>query len=175
MGIDCCGFDWLCRYRWILRLALFLTVRNIFAILKTMRILATQLLIISFFGLAVLGFAGMAMAAGHGHSDCIATAVQGAVCPEAPGTVGFINFHAGAVRFFSTAVIGASALMFLLLLSALFYESISDNLRRLLLLLRYRVPQFLLMPAALPSETLNFWLFLHEKRDPAHSFSFRYI
>ena len=139
-----------------------------------MKLLLTSLLVISFFGLAVLGFAGMAMAAGHGHSDCIATAVQGAVCPEAPGTAGFINFHAGAVRFFSTAVIGASALMFLLLLCALFSESIFDNLRRLPLLFRYRVPQFLLTPGALPKESLNFWLLLHEKRDPSHSFSFRF-
>jgi hypothetical protein len=133
------------------------------------------LLIISFFGLAVLGFMGMAMAVGHGHSSCIATAIQGRACPEASGTAGFINFHAGAVKFFSTAVIGVSALAFLALLSTAFSVSILNHLRRLPLLFKYRVLQFLLAPVALPGEALNFWLILHEKRDPSHPFNFRYI
>mgnify|MGYP001587166866 FL=1 len=150
-----------------------MTIDGVFDILKNMRTAITSLLIISFFGLAVFGFANMAMVDGHGHADCIANAVQGTVCPEAPGTIGFINFHAGAIKFFSTAVFGASVLaifaMFLALALATFvficlYEQP---------LINYRLPQFLLAPASLPKETLNHWLTLHEKRDPVLSFSFR--
>ena len=140
-----------------------------------MRSISASLLIISFFGLAVLGFAVMPMATGHGRMDCIATAVQGAICPEAPGTVGFINFHAGAVRFFSTAILAVSVLALLALFSATFSASILDHLRSLPLFFKYRAPQFLLTSAALPRDDLNFCLLLHEKRDPASSFSFRSI
>ena len=141
-----------------------------------MRFALTSLFIISFFGLAVFGFAGMGMADEHGHTDCVATAVQGAVCTEALGTVGSINFHTNAAKFFSTAVFGASASAILLAFFGLaFGISILSHLRILPLLAKYRVPQFLLSPAALPKDAINSWLSLHEKRDPAFSFSFRPI
>ena len=141
-----------------------------------MKLALTTALILSFFGLAVLGFANMRMAIGHNNMEnCIATAVQGTVCPEAPGTVGFINFHANAARFFSTAVFGASVSAIVAFFMRAFGTSFLNHLRVLPLLAKYRLPQFLLSPAALPKDALNSWLSLHEKRDPALSFSFRPI
>ena len=140
-----------------------------------MKFALTSLLVISFFGLAVLGFAGMGMAGEHGRADCVATAVQGTFCPEAPGTVGFINFHANAARFFSTAVFGASVSAIFAFFALAFGMSILNHCRVLPLLAKYRLPQFLLLPVALPKDALNYWLSLHEKRDPALSFGFRPI
>lgn len=141
-----------------------------------MRLAFSSLLIVSFFGLAVFSLAGMAMADDYGHADCIATAVQGNVCPEVLGTLGFINFHVSAARVFSTAVFGISILgIFGLFLMFVFDNSILKRLRKLPLSARYRISQFLLLPVALPKETLSYWLSLHEKRDPTSFFSFRPI
>ena len=133
------------------------------------------LLIIGFLGIAIFGFMGMGTD-GHGHMDCIATAVQGKICPETFGVAGFINFHFNAARFFSTAVFGSLALTALaVFLSFALVTLILSRLRDLPLIAKYRLPQFLLAPASLPKDALNYWLLLHEKRDPAYSFSFRSI
>lgn len=133
-----------------------------------MKIALSGIVIIGLFGLAIFSFTNMAMADGHGHMNCIATVVQGSVCPEAPGTVGFINFHANAAKFFSTAVFGVSALLALTaFLTITLMTLISDRLRELPLGANYRLSRCLLVPTSLPNEALNYWLLLHEKRDPA--------
>lgn len=135
-----------------------------------MRSLISLLLIIGFLGIAIFGFMGMGID-GHGHMDCIATAVQGKICPEAFGAVGFINFHFNAARFFSTAVFGSLVLPALAVLLALaLVTSILNRLRDLPLIAKYRLPQFLLAPVFLPKDALNYWLLLHEKRDPRFIF-----
>ncbi|MBI2063997.1 MAG: hypothetical protein HYT65_03345 [Candidatus Yanofskybacteria bacterium] len=133
------------------------------------------LLIAGFLGIAIFGFMGMD-ASGHGHMDCIATAVQGKVCPEALGAAGFINFHFNAARFFSTAVFGSLVIAVLaMLLTLALITLFLSRWRDLPLIAKYRLPQFLLAPASLPKDSLNYWLLLHEKRDPSYFFSFRPI
>src|SRR3989338_1533603 len=108
------------------------------------------LLIVGFLGIAIFGFMGMDTS-GHGHMDCIATAIQGKVCPETLSVIGFINFHFNAARFFSTAVFGSLVIAALAILLALaLVTSILSRLRDLPLITKYRLPQFLLAPASLP-------------------------
>lgn len=128
-----------------------------------MRFFLFTLLFISFLGIGIFGFSVM----GEGHMDCIATAVQGKMCPEASGSLGFINFHLNAAKFFSTAVLGQSFVaVFAVLLAGLACAKILHEPYEPSPFLTYRLPQFLLRPAALPKENFFSWLTLHEKRDP---------
>lgn len=125
-------------------------------------------LIAGFLGVAVFGFLGMDMG-GYGHMDCLATAVQGEVCPEALDAAGFIDFHFNAARFFSTAVLTLSILVILWVLVAGTF--ILGRWYEPPVVSKCRLPQFLLLPVSLPREILKFLLILHEKRDPVLSFA----
>ena len=141
-----------------------MTINMLLAIITAMRYGLLILLIAGFLSITVLGFTGMDID-GRGHMNCIATAVQGKVCPEALGILGFINFHANAIKVFSTAVFEMSILaLFPFLLAGFISTKISSSLRSALPI--YRFPQFLLTSASLPQETFFDWLALHEKRDP---------
>lgn len=127
------------------------------------------LLIAGFLSVAIFGFSGMDMG-GHGHVNCLATAVHGGVCPETFGTAGFIDFHFNAARFFSTAVLVVSVLaIFFVLASVAFTIS---RLLEPLVVTKYRLPQFLMLPVSLPKETLNYLLILNEKRDFSFALAF---
>lgn len=81
----------------------------------------TIILLVSFVGVAVFGFAGMAMDPEHSHRTCLAANVQGALpCPES-GALAFLNFHLNAFRSFSLAVL---VVLIISIIAALwFYEN----------------------------------------------------
>lgn len=66
---------------------------------------------LSFVGMAVFGFAGMASDIGEGHANCIAMTVNQTTCPESSGIFAFFTFHASAFKKFSTAAFVALALI----------------------------------------------------------------
>ncbi len=63
---------------------------------------------LSFIGMAVFGFAGMASDMEDGHASCIAIALKGNNCPE--GQFAFSIFHIEALKTFSIAVFAAMVL-----------------------------------------------------------------
>ncbi|MEK7506539.1 MAG: hypothetical protein AAB566_00580 [Patescibacteria group bacterium] len=82
------------------------------------------ILLVSFIGVAVFGFAGMAMDSDHLSQTCLAANVQSALpCPES-GALAFLNFHLNALRSFSLAVLVALAAVSAWLVFSLFYEAV---------------------------------------------------
>src|SRR3972149_8517151 len=83
-----------------------------------MKSIFTTLLIFSFVGIAVFGFAAM----GHSensHSNCLAATAQGIICPDAMSALDFASFHINTFRSFTTAIFSGNALSALLLSIAL--------------------------------------------------------
>ncbi|HXF44392.1 MAG TPA: hypothetical protein VNK70_02940 [Candidatus Paceibacterota bacterium] len=64
----------------------------------------TAFVFVSIVLVAVFGFAAMSHGAGH----CIASAIQGAVCPT-DNLFGFASFHLGFLKNFSSATFGSLA------------------------------------------------------------------
>ena len=85
-------------------------------------------MVVVFGGMAVFSVFVMA-GAGHGHADCIASAINVGYCPERPDVISFALYHLDAFKNFSTAVFsidqsGFSPAMFsLFILAALFLSS----------------------------------------------------
>jgi len=68
-------------------------------------------------GLFILGFISMAIfsayvmsVSGHGHSGCLAKAINGGDCPAESSLSALANFHLGAAKSFSSAIFLAFAL-----------------------------------------------------------------
>lgn len=89
------------------------------------------ILLMSFIGVAVFGFVGMAMDPDHLNQTCLAANVQGALpCPES-GALAFLNFHLNAFRSFSLAVLVALAVWTAGFVFSLFYETVWSKNRGL--------------------------------------------
>ncbi len=86
-----------------------------------MKALATIIIGLSFFAIAVLGF--IAIGAEGEHSDCIARTAFGAICPD--NAIAFIDFHIGALKSFSTAVVAAGLAILLMMVLRLLAASTS--------------------------------------------------
>ena len=82
-----------------------------------MKFSITTLLILSIIGLAAFGFFGVLCQNGAGHNCCIAEliakTITGQACPE-NNTLAYIDFHFGALKSLSTAVLGASDFVFVI-------------------------------------------------------------
>ena len=137
-----------------------------------MKYCLSLILIAGLLGIGILSLASMDTG-GHAHMDCVATAVQGKTCPEAPGTFGFINFHFNAVKFFSTAIFGHVVAIGFILLGLLFADVDIWLTRRNFLVPAFSGSlQFLQHRRSIPRESFINWLVLHEKRDPNSSLAF---
>lgn len=75
----------------------------------------TLILLTSFIGLAVFGFATMTHAENHDSNGCIAAASREIDCSNASGPLAMFNLHINAIKTFSTLTIGYSSLQTLLL------------------------------------------------------------
>ena len=75
---------------------------------------------LSFVGMAVFGFAGMASDPAGGHPNCLAVMIKGGNCPEL-NPFAFSVFHIEALKTFSVAVLAAMALFFAVGLFNLFF------------------------------------------------------
>lgn len=74
-------------------------------------------LLASFIGLAVFGFAAMSHAEGHNPNGCIAAAARETDCSRANNPLAMFNLHIDALKSFSTLIFGNSSLQMLLLLA----------------------------------------------------------
>lgn len=91
----------------------------------------TIILLVSFIGVAVFGFVGMAMDPDHLNQTCLAANVQGALpCPES-GALAFLNFHLNAFRSFSLAVLVVLAAVSAWFVFSLFCEAVWSGNRGL--------------------------------------------
>lgn len=124
------------------------------------------LLIISVFGVAVLGFYAMNMGEHSHHAGCIASVVNGIDCPVPSNTPEFLSFHLGAFKSFSTAVLitGLSVLFALTLtyfavlgFSTLFYDFLDSKIQ-----LTLRFKRFLDSLFYFSLRKKIRWLILHE-------------
>lgn len=113
---------------------------------------------LSFIGLAVFGFIGMAPDLERGHANCIAVAINGpATCPESNEFLAFSAFHLSALKKFSNAILTVFVLFLSFwLLASLFADSFFPS------------PSFIKF--SFPSKDFSFfgstrllsWLSLHE-------------
>lgn len=76
-------------------------------------------LVIGFVSLAVFGVLAVNHTQEHGHSGCIATAIQKSECPRQNSSLNYLAFHFDAFKDFSTAAFGKN-IFFLLLTLILF-------------------------------------------------------
>lgn len=76
----------------------------------------TLILLTSFIGLAVFGFATMAHGENHNPNGCIAAASRDVDCSSASGPLAMFNLHTDALKIFSTLTFSSSALQALLAL-----------------------------------------------------------
>lgn len=112
---------------------------------------------ISFIGMAVFGFTGMATGLESGHANCIALAVNQTTCPESAEIFAFSSFHSSAFKKFSTAFLVAVFLSALFLLFTLLARNFG-----------FRNAVFSISslnleePAFFKKEKLQSWLSLHE-------------
>ncbi|MEX2053010.1 MAG: hypothetical protein WD898_02155 [Candidatus Paceibacterota bacterium] len=130
-----------------------------------MKPILTMLVVISFLGMAVLGFWTMNHATGH--TACAASLAQGSLCPNS--VLSFISFHVNAFRTFSSAILGQLVLLFLamiLLASPSLvqppWQSFPENRLRYTGIIEQKPPNIFIQ--------LLSWFSLHEKRDPSPSF-----
>ncbi len=87
--------------------------------------LFTFVLLASFIGLAVFGFAAMTHADGHDPNGCIAAASRETDCSKASGPLAMFNLHIDALKSFSALTLSSSYLQALLLfaVSLIFFLS----------------------------------------------------
>lgn len=76
----------------------------------------TLILLTSFIGLAVFGFATMAHGENHNPNGCIAAASREVDCAIASGPLAMFNLHIDALKIFSTLSFGSFSFQSLLLL-----------------------------------------------------------
>ena len=125
------------------------------------------LLVFSFVGVAVFGFAMMGDGSGH-HGGCLAALAQRTDCPLANSWFSFINFHLNAFRNFSAAVFGSLSLLnaaaiILVLVSAVALVAILGSRAAVLLFIYYfRGRQFSKKPPFLSERKFARWLAFHE-------------
>lgn len=103
------------------------------------------------------------------HSICIASLVQGSLCPETGAIFSFLNFHTSAFKTFTSAVFGHLLLIFLLaalflVLTVLFFKLKTSPIPTAFsVYFRRRLSELLFLIA---SGFIDWWA-LHEKRDPS--------
>ena len=138
-------------------------VSYFYAKLKPMKPII-YILISSLLLLAVFGFVGMLMQMGNGHGGCLAVQVRGFNCPNNP--IAFLNFHAEALKIFSTAVFSYSfnsLFIFFSLLtffSVLFFRQIFQaEQKRTRVLVKKKETSFASSPLR---RSISRWLSIHE-------------
>jgi hypothetical protein len=98
-----------------------------------MRITLTILVGLSFFSIAVLGFAAMHRGTEHGHHGCIAVIANGLICLKKGSPLAAVIFHLETFKSFSTAIFANNLIMILLVLMLIALAAIFS--RRLFLIL----------------------------------------
>ena len=120
------------------------------------------LLSIIIFSITAFGF--FAMGHSGGHTSCFAAGAQGAPCPERD-PLAYVDFHFGAFKAFSQAVLdyGVSSvlILFSLILSFLVFEKSDPSQIAALEPKRYYRKLLLLSPFPV-TLAANHWLALHE-------------
>ena len=97
--------------------------KAIYGILRSMKVLLTSLLILSFLGVSALSFATM-YHQGSGNEDCVAEMAAGLNCPVNP--LAFADFHLNLFRGFSSAYFSDFFSAYLSLITLLFFGLIFD-------------------------------------------------
>ena len=120
------------------------------------------LLVISLFSISTLGF----LAIGHegSHGGCLAATAQGMPCPES-NPLAYVNFHFGALKSFSQAVldygVSGALILFSLVLSLLVFAR--SEFSQIAALEPKRYYRRLLSLSPFPvTIAANHWLALHE-------------
>ena len=120
------------------------------------------LLSIIIFSITAFGF--FAMGHSGGHTSCFAAGAQGAPCPERD-PLAYVDFHLGALKTFSQAVLDYSAssvlILFSLVISLLVFAKSESSQIAALEPKRYYRKLLLLSPFPV-TLTTNHWLALHE-------------
>lgn len=137
------------------------------------------ILIGSFAGIALFGFAAASCAPGVGPHCCVADAISESDCP-ANDPVAFINFHLDVLKTFSKAVLGYAPLSSAFLASLLFLLAAkmriaSDKEARALAVSHNPFDRRITKSASPLERSIARWLALREIRDPhalawAHDF-----
>lgn len=125
------------------------------------------LLVFSFVGVAVFGFAMMGNGSGH-HSGCLAALAQRTSCPLTNNLFSYINFHLNAFRSFSAAVFGplsllnAVAIILVLVSAAALVAILGRRAAARPFIYYFRGRQFLEKPPFLSERKFARWHALHE-------------
>ena len=132
------------------------------------RFLFVFLLLTVFGGVSSVGFLNLNHGSLMVHGDCFASAVARTTCPDEANTLAFLNFHANAIKDFSSVLLGVSITSLFLLVLALAYKFFLLVLRSLgycslhQLISYVRCRNFLKHCKAQFLYALFYWLSLHE-------------